>query len=135
MAYATDDDARDFYAGADAEDIRVEVTVRQAARLVQHYAPVPTIVPTDYAATARDAELMLGEYLWETGGYKTSTSVGVGGLSTGGGFANLDTMKKMITQAMGTYADAGPPVPIVSPRRSGTPYFVNSSFGLYGPFE
>ena len=107
MPYATDDDAREYYAGADAPDLKVEVTMRQAARLVQSYAPAPTPEPSDYASMASDAELDVGEYLWTTGGYKTSFSAGVGGLSTGEGYANLSVVKELVRAAMGTYSKAG----------------------------
>lgn len=64
MPHITTDDLLEYYEGADGlPDIRLEVAVNTAARLVAKYAPPPDPVTSDYTARAFDAELMVSEYL------------------------------------------------------------------------
>lgn len=107
MPYANEADARAYYAGASADALKVGVVVRQAARLVQRYAPVPVSPPADYAPAARDAELMVGQYLWATGGFRTSTSKGVDVVRKSESYADLAAVKRTVAETMGPYSKTG----------------------------
>lgn len=98
--YATAEDARNFYAGADASGATLRVPMELAADLVQRYAPVPSPITTDYPGMAANAELLVGAYLFETQGY-------LGGESQEGVSANYlhdGTIFRLVGRAMGAYA-------------------------------
>ncbi len=106
--YATDAEARAYYAGT-ADATKVGVVLRQAARLVQRHAPAPDPLPSpdDYSPAAKDAELMVGAWLWETGGFKTSTSKGIDVIRRGESYADLSAVKRIVAQTMGPYSSSG----------------------------
>lgn len=105
--YATPSSAREFYGlPEDAGGPTFNVPYRNAARLVQKFAPVPAELPepADYAEMAADAELEVGRFLFNSlGGSLSSLTSPEGGLS----FTNLAAIKGIIAQTMGAYATAG----------------------------
>lgn len=102
--YASPSDARAYYAGQDASGVMLNVPMRQAARFVQQYAPVPEVVPADYAEMAADAELEVGRFLFNTQGGSIS-SVGAEGANVS--FTDLEKIKSLIKATMGTYYTSG----------------------------
>ncbi len=103
--YASPSQARTYYAGEDTSGVLLSVPMGIAADLVQHYAPAPDPVTTDYEDRAVRAELEIGRYLFNTQGGAMS------GASPGGGMTvsyNSDpAIFRIIRRAMGSYASAG----------------------------
>jgi hypothetical protein len=102
--YATPSQVRTFYAGEDTESALYGPAMRNAARLVQRFAPVPDPEPADYAEMAADAELEVGRYLFNSQGGSIS-SLGAEGMSLS--LTNLTAVKSIIAQAMGGYSTVG----------------------------
>jgi hypothetical protein len=74
MAYASAQNHRDLYAGSTASAIRLDWLTATAAAIVATNAPPPSPEPSDYADKAKWAELTVGQWLHETGGYVTGKS-------------------------------------------------------------
>lgn len=104
--YATVEQVRTFYAGVDAEALKVEVARNAAARIVARHAPAPDPEGTVYPGLARDAELIVGEYLWTTRGFTKSS--GVEGITES--YADVPAVVALVEQVMGPYvASVAPP--------------------------
>lgn len=107
--YATLQQARDAYAGANANQARLEAVVRAAAAKVQRIAPVPDDEPLDYEDLAIAAELLYGEWLWHTGGYISSR--GLIGASVS--YSSRSQVEAAIADVMGEYTAFEPNTAIV----------------------
>jgi hypothetical protein len=98
--FADASQAREYYAGSDTSGVKLEVPMRLAARLVQGYAPTPEEETDDYIEAATDAELMVGKYIFETGGYlQGATLSGTGSVT----YQNDPKVLSLIASAMGDY--------------------------------
>lgn len=105
MPYATDDDAREYYAGEDADDLAVEVAMGVSARIVAQLAPPPADEGDDYGSAARLAELLVGRWLWATQG-GTLAAKSLSGVSSKT-FAKHAEVKGLVSGAMGSYYGGG----------------------------
>lgn len=105
MPYATPSSAREFYGlPDDASGPIFNVPYRNAARLVQKFAPTPDPEPAEYAEAAADAELEVGRYLSNSlGGSLSSLTAPEGGLS----FTNLQAVMGIVAGVMGDYYVGG----------------------------
>lgn len=120
MPYATVDDLADYMGVGDFgnREARAETTLRLAANEVKGIAPAPidpSLLP-DYEERAADAEKMVAEYLITSGGFRTSSSKGLSGLSKGEGYADMDRVRKIIIGAMGPHATANKSKPAIASR-------------------
>lgn len=105
MPYAGVGEAIEYYAGSGVNSTELDVTMRQAAREVQRYAPVPSPVPSDYTRMAADAELDVGRYLWNTeGGAVTSSSLSGAGSVT---YVSRAHIRNLVKNSMAVYYGAG----------------------------
>lgn len=88
---------------------RAEVALDMAGDEVANTAPVPAdaLLLPDYERRAKNAEKLIAEFLLESKGFKTSESRGLGPLSTSGGFADMDRVRKMIVGSMGPFVGGG----------------------------
>lgn len=100
MAYASEQDARDAYAGTNAPAAKLTAVVTAAAGMVRRVAPPPDPEPSDYSPLAKSAELLAGDYLWRTGGYRQSATV-YDATDRYGGFSDVE---RAIRDIMGVYA-------------------------------
>lgn len=102
MAFATEQEARDYYAGAEAEGLAVEVAMGAAANMVASLAPPPAELEADpgYFSAARLGELLVGRYLWNTEG-GTLSSEGISGISTS--YVKFPEVQSLVAGAMGSY--------------------------------
>lgn len=74
MAFALEQDARDAYAGQNANAARLRAVMGAAAGTVSRIAPAPSPMDATYPGLAASAEILVGEYLWHTGGFVTRTT-------------------------------------------------------------
>lgn len=101
--YATNTQAKSAYAGVNGNATRLDAVMRVAAAKVQKIAPAPTPEPSDYEDLAVAAELIYGEWLWRTGGYKTSESIGGASRS----YSSRSQVESAIADVMGDYTTSG----------------------------
>ena len=113
MPYASVDDLAEYMGltGFGNREARAESMLEIASDEVKSSAPVPTdpLVVPDYQRRAANAEKMVAEYFLTTGGFRTSESKGLGALSSGSGFADMDRVRKIIVGAMGPHATVNKP--------------------------
>lgn len=103
--FATPSAVRTFYAGEDTPLGVYGPAMRNAARLVQRFAPAPDDpVPADYANRAADAELEVGRYLFNSLGGSVS-SLGTEGQSLS--LTNLSAVMSIVSGTMGDYYTGG----------------------------
>jgi hypothetical protein len=104
---ATVEEATEYYAGEGASSLQLSVVMGLAAGKVQGIAPDPTPEDeepsTDYVQSARNAELLVGKYLWETDGFISSE--GLGKISTS--YKGMQDLDQIVISAMGDYASGG----------------------------
>lgn len=103
--FATPSSARAFYGlPEDASGPAFNVPYRNAARLVQRFAPAPDPVTPDYEERAADAELEVGRYLTNSlGGSLSSLGSSEGTLS----FTNIAAVMGIVSGVMGEFYTGG----------------------------
>lgn len=105
MAHITADDLSEYFPGADGQsDLRISVAINTAGRLVAKYAPPPDPETSDYIARAKDAELMIGEYL-----IATRTGIIAGSTSPFGSesYTGDEQVRRFIRETMGPFYGGG----------------------------
>lgn len=129
MPYATVDDLAEYLGDNDLglRERRAEVALATAGGMVAVASSVPAepAFLADYKAAALNAELMAAEYLFETKGYKSSTSKGVDVLSKSDSYRDASALEGMLAGALGSYyvppnkrsKSLMAPVPITGPPR------------------
>lgn len=98
-------------AARDAEPLRVQFFLENAAEIVAGIAPPPVPLPegSDYPRKAARGELQLFSYFWETQGFKTQSSSGIDALRRSQSYAKLADVKAIVESSMGSYALANKP--------------------------
>lgn len=92
-----------------AAAIRLDNVLQDASDLVSSLSTEPPPISTpvviaDYASRAERAELRVFAYLWETEGFKTSTSEGIDTLRRSENYARLEEIEGIVTRIMGPFS-------------------------------
>lgn len=90
-------------------EARATIALDVAGDEVEKVAPVPAdaLLLPDYERRAKNAEKFVAEYLLLSGGFRTSESKGVGGLSKSSGYADMDKVRALIAGPMGPFVSSG----------------------------
>lgn len=99
-------DCRNYYAGEEAEELDVAIVQGTAARTVQQLAPEPAETDEDYEEAAREAELLLGRWIWRSDGGALS-SKSLSGV-TSKSYAKFDDVRNLVSSAMGSFYKGAP---------------------------
>jgi hypothetical protein len=101
---ASEQDARNYYAGEDADGLDVEVAMNIAANVVASLSDLPDEPDSDYEGAARLGELSFGRWFWTTGS-GTLTSKSLSGVNAKT-YAKLPEVRDLVSAALGDYYKA-----------------------------
>lgn len=97
----TEAEARNYYAGAEADALDVEVAMGIAANVVSSLAPPPEEADAEYDKAARIAELSFGRWFVDSGGGTiSSNSLSRLGSKT---YVKIAEVQSLVSAAMGDY--------------------------------
>lgn len=98
---ASTEDAKTYYAGADADALDVEVARGIAANVVASLSNIPEEPDAEYDAAARLGELTVGRFLWATqGGTLSAKSISSVNSKT---YSKLAEVQSLVSAALGGY--------------------------------
>lgn len=116
IRYATEPEARAYYAGDDAEPLDVSVVRGAAARAVASLSKPEHDedgnVTLEYAEAAKEAELLVGRWIW-TSDHGTLTSKSISGVISKN-YSKVADVQALVSLAMGEYASGSSDVGYIS---------------------